>query len=57
MRKSEKKANIETVIAKMKAGEVEMAAKKLSFNKISSDSRDFQRSFCSNFAMHKLFGF
>lgn len=41
MRKSEKKENIETVVAKTMVGEVKIAAKNLSFNKISSNSRHF----------------
>lgn len=52
-----KKANIETVVSKIKAGEVEIAAKNLAFNKISSYSRHFQINYGSNYVMYKLFGF
>ena len=48
MRKSEKRANIsETVVGKIKAAVVEIAAKRLSLNKISSDSRHFLPKLCN----------
>jgi len=55
--KNEKKANAETAIARIKAGEVEIAAENLAFDKPFSDSCHFQRSCDSNYVMHKLFGY
>ena len=55
--KNEKKANAETVAARIKVGEVEIAAENIAFNKSFSDSCHFQRSSGSNYVMHKLFGY